>query len=77
MKWVMLVLVVMLSGCTTKVEYVDRPVEVKVPVRCEIPLPEKPIVSVDAQGLKNVLMYTETLECWAKKCKGEKCDDVK
>ena len=78
MKWVLLIVGLMFAGCAQKdVAYVDRPVEVKVPVRCEIPLPEKPIVSVDAQGLKNVLMYTETLECWAKKCKGEKCDDVK
>ena len=64
MKWVLLVVTIMFVGCAQKdVRYVDRPVEVKVPVRCEIPLPEKPIVSVDAQGLKNVLMYTETLEC--------------
>ena len=26
-----------LTGCTTKIEYVDRPVEVKVPQKCIIP----------------------------------------
>lgn len=78
MKWLLLVVTVMFVGCAQKdIRYVDRPAEVQVPVKCEIPLPEKPIVSVDAQGLKNVLMYTETLECWAKTCKGEKCDNVK
>ena len=53
MKWVLLVVGLLFAGCAQKdVVYVDRPVEVKVPVRCEIPLPEKPIVSVDAQGLR-------------------------
>ena len=74
MKWVMLVLVVMLSGCATKVEYVDRPVEVKVPVKCELEMPKKPDVTIDVDGLRAVLMYTELLECTLKKCRGEKCD---
>ena len=74
MKWVMLVLVVMLSGCATKVEYVDRPVEVKVPVKCELEMPKKPDVTIDVNGLRSVLVYTELLECTLKKCRGEKCD---
>ena len=74
MKWVMLVLVVMLSGCATKIEYVDRPVEVKVPVKCELEMPKKPDVTIDVDGLRAVLMYTELLECTLKKCRGEKCD---
>lgn len=78
MRWLLLVVTIMFAGCAQKdVRYVDRPVEVKVPVRCEIPLPEKPIVTIDAQGFKNILMYTEALECWAKQCKGEQCDNVK
>lgn len=37
MKWiVMLLMVAVLSGCTEKI-YVDRPVEVKIPVRCKVP----------------------------------------
>ena len=73
MKWVMLVLVVMLSGCATKVEYVDRPVEVKVPVKCELEMPKKPDVTIDVDGLRSVLVYTELLECTLKKCRGEAC----
>ena len=73
MKWVMLVLVVMLSGCAAKVEYVDRPVEVKVPVKCELEMPKKPDVAVSVDGLRSVLMYTELLECTLKKCRGEAC----
>lgn len=70
----MLVLVVMLSGCATKVEYIDRPVEVKVPVKCELEMPKKPDVTIDVDGLREVLKYTELLECTLKKCRGEKCD---
>ena len=73
MKWVMLMLVVMLSGCATKVEYVDRPVEVKVPVKCELEMPKKPDVTIDVDGLRNVLVYTELLECTLRQCRGEAC----
>lgn len=73
MKWVMLVLVVMLSGCAAKVEYVDRPVEVKVPVKCELEMPKKPDVTIDVDGLKAVLVYTELLECTLRQCRGEAC----
>lgn len=73
MKWVMMMLVVMLSGCATKVEYVDRPVEVKVPVKCELEMPKKPDVTINVDGLRNVLVYTELLECTLKKCRGEVC----
>ena len=74
MKWVMLVLVVMLSGCTSKIEYVDRPVEVRVPVKCELEMPKKPDVAISVDGLRSVLVYTELLECTLKRCRGEKCD---
>ena len=74
MKWVMLVLVVMLSGCASKIEYVDRPVEVKVPVKCELEMPKKPDVAISVDGLRSVLVYTELLECTLKRCRGEKCD---
>ena len=73
MKWVMLVLVVMLSGCASKVEYVDRPVEVRVPVKCELEMPKKPDVVISVDGLRSVLVYTELLECTLKKCRGEAC----
>ena len=74
MKWVMMVLVVMLSGCASKIEYVDRPVEVRVPVKCELGMPKKPDVAISVDGLRSVLVYTELLECTLKRCRGEKCD---
>ena len=74
MKWVMLVLVVVLSGCTSKIEYVDRPVEVRVPAKCELEMPKKPDVVISVDGLRSVLVYTELLECTLRKCRGEKCD---
>ena len=74
MKWILMVFVVMMSGCATKIEYVDRPVEVKVPVKCELEIPKKPDVVVSVDGLRAVLMYTELLECTLKKCRGEQCD---
>ena len=74
MKWVMMVLVVMLSGCASKIEYVDRPVEVRVPVKCELEMPKKPDVVISVDGLRSVLVYTELLECTLKRCRGEKCD---
>ena len=74
MKWVMMVLVAMLSGCASKIEYVDRPVEVRVPVKCELEMPKKPDVAISVDGLRNVLVYTELLECTLKRCRGEKCD---
>ena len=74
MKWVMMVLVVMLSGCAGKIEYVDRPVEVIVPVKCELEMPKKPDAAISVDGLRSVLVYTELLECTLRKCRGEKCD---
>ena len=74
MKWIMMVLVVMMSGCASKLEYVDRPVEVRVPVKCELEMPKKPDVVISVDGLRSVLVYTELLECTLRKCRGEKCD---
>ena len=74
MKWiVMLATCVMLLGCSVKTEYVDRPVEVKVPVKCELEIPKKPDVSISVDGLREVLKYTEVLECTLRQCRGEAC----
>ena len=74
MKWiVMLATCVMLLGCSVKTEYVDRPVEVKVPVKCELEMPKKPDVSISVDGLREVLKYTEVLECTLRQCRGEAC----
>ena len=74
MKWiVMLATCAMLVGCSVRTEYVDRPVEVKVPVKCELEMPKKPDVTIDVDGLKAVLVYTELLECTLRQCRGEAC----
>ena len=74
MKWIaMLATCVMLLGCSVKTEYVDRPVEVKVPVKCELEMPKKPDVSISVDGLREVLKYTEVLECTLRQCRGEAC----
>ena len=74
MKWLIgLVIAVMFTGCATKVEYVDRPVEVKVPVKCELEMPKKPDVTIGVDGLKAVLVYPELLECTLRQCRGEAC----
>ena len=74
MKYVLACIAILLFwGCAGKTEYVDRPVEVKIPIMCEIPMPAQPDVTIDLNGLRNVLMYTETLECALHKCRGEVC----
>ena len=75
MKWVVIgVLVILgLTGCATKTEYVDRPVEVKVPIKCELPMPVRPKNPVGVDGLREVLGYTEMLECTLLQCRGEVC----
>ena len=74
MKWLIgLVIATMFTGCAAKVEYVDRPVEVKVPVACEVPMPTSPVVGQNVDGLREILKYTELLECAMKACRGEPC----
>ncbi len=45
----------------------------KVPVKCELEMPKKPDVTIDVDGLKAVLVYTELLECTLRQCRGEAC----
>ena len=75
MKYILvdIMVVILFAGCASKTEYVDRPVEVKIPVKCEIAMPTKPVVTINPDGLRNVLIYTETLECTLHKCRGEVC----
>ena len=74
-KYVSLLCVTLLFvGCSSKqVEYVDRPVEVKVPVQCQVSFPTKPKTDVSPEGLGKVLVYTEELECALRLCRGESC----
>ena len=69
----MLTTCLMMVGCSVKTEYVDRPVEVKVPVKCELEMPKKPDVDISVDGLREVLKYTEMLECTLRQCRGESC----
>ena len=43
----MMILVGLLSGCAGKTVYIDRPVEVKVPVKCQVDKPERPDLKKD------------------------------
>lgn len=75
MKYVSLLCVALLFvGCGWKqIKYVDRPVEVKVPVQCQVPFPVSPKADVSPEGLGKALGYTEELECALHLCRGEKC----
>ena len=51
---------IVMIGCSQKVVYK----EVKVPITCDIDMPEKPKLTQDnfLEDLSKVLIYTETLE---------------
>lgn len=69
-----LVVVIGLAGCGVKqVEYVDRPVEVKVPVKCTVEVPRLEQVEVSPAGLRELAIYTEKLECALNECRGSPC----
>ena len=72
MKFALVTCMLLLAGCADKV-YVDRPVEVKVPVRCEVESPKRPAIEISPYGAKALAVYTEQLECALKMCKGETC----
>ena len=40
-------MILFLTGCAGKTVYVDRPVEVKVPVKCQVQKPERPDLKKD------------------------------
>lgn len=44
MRALLFLLPLLFIGCSTKEQvYIDRPIEIKVPIKCEIPQIEKPI----------------------------------
>lgn len=59
MKIFLLIIPMMFVGCVTKTEYVDRVVEVKVPVKCTIPKIERPIYDGGSfkEFLRNLAEY--------------------
>ena len=40
-------------------------------------MPMRPAQARDFEGLKSLAVYTESLECALKLCRGEKCDKIK
>lgn len=64
MKKLILALVLLVfSGCSTKTVYVDRPVEVLVPVEKTIVPPERYVKGSNrAETLLNILKYKDKLE---------------
>jgi hypothetical protein len=63
------------SGCATK-EYIEvvKTVEVKTPVRCDLPTPKLAQYN-NTSAIKNeanIYIYTETLEATLRACKGQK-----
>ena len=66
-----LIALIVLSGCSTKVQYIDRPVRVEIPVACEIEMPNRPSLENGAKGVSTLLIYATILEETLKKCKGE------
>ena len=71
MKYLILpVLLISFIGCTrTETVYVDRPVEVKVPVKCIIPTVEAPKkAQTYSESLLNIKEYIEKLQEAVKVC---------
>ena len=65
----------MLVGCASKeIQYVDRVQEVKVPIKCNIELPERPILKPGFEGTKALVIYADQVTCVAKQCRGEICE---
>jgi len=77
MKWIlsltMAILAMLFMGCSTKIEYVDRVHEVKIPVQCQIPVPSRPVLGSDLEGARTLAIYSESLECALRLCRGETC----
>lgn len=54
------------AGCTTQY------VEITKAIRCDVPFPQKPVMSGERVGdLQSILIYTEELERALRVCKGE------
>lgn len=65
----MAVLPLVLMGCSAEKVYVDRVVEVKVPVRCQVPSVERSKIGVnDADTLADIIRERDELREANKKC---------
>lgn len=64
-------LLIALSGCSEKVVFK----EVLVPQKCSVSVKNRPLYTQDIlNDTRNLLIYTELLECDLKACRGESCD---
>ena len=63
-------LVVILTACSPKTVYVDRPVEVKVPVKCKVELPDGGVNESlnESQKYVEILKYISTLHKNIQRC---------
>lgn len=62
-KLILLILIVVFSGCATKTVYVDKPVEVLIPIEKPLVPPKRYIKGNNrAETLLNILKYKDTLE---------------
>lgn len=69
MKLLLISLVLVFSGCVQKEFYIDRPVEVYIPVKCQVPTPEKPRAGFnDADSLEAIRTYLINMENALKAC---------
>jgi len=58
-------------GCSTKVVTKIEYRDVKIPVRCDVTVPERPAYNADpVMGVVDILEYVETLEALLKACTG-------
>ena len=58
------------TGCSTKTVYVDRPVEVKIPVKCQAPIVEKPKPGANmSESMLNIKAYILKLEAALEVCR--------
>lgn len=63
-------LIIFISGCGTKTIYVDRPVEVKVPVKCQVPDIENPKSGNNmSESMLNIKEYILKLEAALDSCR--------
>jgi hypothetical protein len=67
---VMVALVIGLSSCAGKTVYVDRPVEIMIPVKCQVPDVDKPVQGVNmSESMLNIKEYIFKLEAALAACK--------
>ncbi len=66
---ILLALVISFNGCETKTIYVDKPVEVQIPIKCIIPTVEAPKkAQTYSESLLNIKEYVEKLQEAVKVC---------